>query len=122
MLALMTKSFARWAGNEKIADRSLWKAIREMESGLIEARLGSGLIKKRVARSGSGKSGGYRTIIAYRHAEVAIFLFGFAKSEQETMTPAELAYFRELAAVFLSKSDDEINAMIRDERLYEVRM
>ncbi|WP_425330086.1 type II toxin-antitoxin system RelE/ParE family toxin [Synechococcus elongatus] len=31
---------------------------------MYEADLGGGLFKKRVARAGGGKSGGYRTLIA----------------------------------------------------------
>jgi len=122
MLIVMTKPFARWARHEAISGQLLVKAIREIEAGFVDAHLGSGLIKKRVARPGGGKRGGYRTIIAFRHAEVAIFLFGFAKNEQATLDPAELAYFRELASVLLSKPLDEVREMIADDRLYEVRL
>jgi len=38
--------------------------VVEIQKGLIDARLGGGLIKKRVARSGHGKRGGYRVILA----------------------------------------------------------
>ncbi len=122
MRVFTTKSFARWARNERITQRSLLKAIGEVESGLIDAQLGSGLIKKRIARAGAGKRGGYRTIIAYRHAGISVFLFGFAKQEQETLTAPELLYFRELASVLLSKAVDELDAMVLDERLFEVRL
>ena len=48
---------------------------------LIDADVGSGLIKQRIARPGGGKSGGYRSILMFRSGERAIFVFGFAKSE-----------------------------------------
>jgi hypothetical protein len=38
-------------------------AIDRADRGLIDADLGGGLIKQRVARSGQGKTGGYRTIV-----------------------------------------------------------
>jgi len=59
-----TRSFARWVKREGLADRDLCDAVVEMQKGLIDARLGGGLIKKRVARSGHGKRGGYRVILA----------------------------------------------------------
>jgi hypothetical protein len=36
---------------------------------LVDADLGGGLIKQRVARKGKGKSGGYRMLVAYRVAD-----------------------------------------------------
>jgi hypothetical protein len=61
-----TKPFARFQRRERISDETLCTAIGDAEAGLIEADLGGGLIKQRVARTGSGKRGGYRTVIAYR--------------------------------------------------------
>ena len=58
--------FARWARKEHLTDRMLHDAANEIERGLVDARLGGFLLKKRVARPGGGKRGGYRTILAYR--------------------------------------------------------
>ena len=77
------KAFARFQRREGIADTVLSKAMVSVEKGIIDADLGGGLIKQRVARPGQGKRGGFRTIIAYRRGNRAIFLFGFAKSERE---------------------------------------
>ncbi len=65
MRVLKTHTFARFTRQEAMLDDALANAIRQAERGLIAAQLGGGLIKLRIARSGSGKSGGYRTIIAY---------------------------------------------------------
>jgi hypothetical protein len=65
------KYFWQWAKNEKISDHKLIKAINEIEAGLYEANLGSGLYKKRIAMAGKGKSGGYRTLIALKHNDKA---------------------------------------------------
>jgi len=54
-----TKWFARFARREEIADSSLLAAIGRAERGIIDADLGGGLIKQRVARKGRGRSGGY---------------------------------------------------------------
>jgi hypothetical protein len=52
------KAFARFQRKERISDASLVKAIRSAEDGLVDADLGGGLIKQRIARAGQGKSGG----------------------------------------------------------------
>jgi hypothetical protein len=41
-------------------------AIERAEEGLVDADLGGGVIKQRIARRGEGRSGGYRTIIAFK--------------------------------------------------------
>jgi hypothetical protein len=66
MQVFLTKWIARFARREKISSASLCEAIARAERGLIDADLGGGLIKQRVARAGKGRSGGYRTILAYR--------------------------------------------------------
>jgi hypothetical protein len=69
----LTKDFARFARRQGIADSALREAIKRAERGLIDANLGSGLIKQRVARPGQGRSGGYRTLIAFRSKERSFF-------------------------------------------------
>lgn len=72
------------------------------ERGLIDAHLGGGLIKQRVARRSQGRSGGFRTIIAYRTARRAVFLHGFAKSAKDNVSDDELDALRKAAAVVLA--------------------
>ena len=66
MQVFKTRWFARFARHELITDASLRQAIARAERGLIDADLGGGLIKQRVARKGQGRSGGYRVIVGYR--------------------------------------------------------
>ncbi len=82
--------FAKFASRDGISDATLVAAIDQANRGLIDADLGGGLIKQRVAREGGGKSGGYRTLVFFRHKERAIFAFGFAKSDKDNFTAAEL--------------------------------
>ncbi len=79
----MTKWMARFTRRERIDQSSLREAVSRAEQGQIDADLGGGVIKQRVARPGKGRSGGYRTIIAYRREGRAVLLYGFAKSERE---------------------------------------
>ena len=82
--------FAKFAAKEKISDATLADAVHRAESGLIDADLGSGLIKQRIARQGGGRSGGYRSILIFRSGERAIFVFAFAKSDKGNLTTSQL--------------------------------
>ena len=70
---------------------SLCEAVGRANRGLLDADLGGGVIKQRLARRGQGRSGGYRVLIAYRARVRSIFLYGFAKSERENIEEDELA-------------------------------
>ncbi len=121
MRVFKTRWFARFARQEKIADAGLLEAIARAERGLIDADLGGGLIKQRVARQGQGRSGGYRVIVAYRLRDRAIFFYGFAKSEMENITKDQLATAREFAAKWLPLSDAQIRQAITEGELQEIK-
>lgn len=112
--------FERFARKQQIDDSALSEAIERAERGLIDADLGGGVIKQRVARPGQGKSGGYRTIILYRHESRAFFVYGFAKSQQENISNEEAAAFKQAAQHILSLSDAHLTAMIEKGQFSEV--
>jgi len=114
------KAFVRFQRKERLSDASLIKAIDNAEQGLVDADLGSGLIKQRVARAGQGKSGGYRTLIAFRRGERAVFLFGFGKNERANIDDDELQEFRRLARAFLALTADQASALISADEWMEV--
>jgi hypothetical protein len=114
------KAFARFQRREGIADKVLSKAISGVEKGIIDADLGGGLIKQRVARPGQGKRGGFRTIIAYRRGDRAIFLFGFAKSERENLSHDELVQWQRIGRAYLGLDDEGLEAAIAADELMEV--
>jgi hypothetical protein len=95
------KSFVRFAKRERISDTALVAAVERADRGLIDADLGGGLIKQRVARPGQGRSGGFRTVIAYQARERAVFLYGFAKNERNNIAGHELEALRKIAALWL---------------------
>src|SRR5271156_6501844 len=103
-----TKWLARYARRERIADHSLREAIERAGRGLIDADLGGGLIKQRVARSGQGRSGGYRMIVAYRAGSRAVYLYAFAKNERENIDEDELLTFREIGASWLGADAQQL--------------
>lgn len=112
--------FAKFAGREGISDATLVAAIDLANRGLIDADLGGGLIKQRVAREGGGKSGGYRTLVFFRHEELAMFAFGFAKSDKANLNAAELRVYKQAAKIVLELTQAQIDTEVREERLFEV--
>jgi hypothetical protein len=115
-----TKWFARFARKEGISAEKLIAAVREAEEGLNDGELGGGLIKKRVARAGSGKRGGYRTIIVYRVKKRAVFVYGFAKNVTDNINDAELFEYRKLARIYLDFNDADIERALKIGELKEV--
>jgi hypothetical protein len=120
MRVFKTRWFARFARQERIANASLLEAIVRAERGLIDADLGGGLIKQRVARQGQGRSGGYRVIVAYRAKAKAVFLLGFAKSERENISLDELQFLRKLAGNWLAAGSAKIRTEIELGNLQEI--
>jgi len=115
-----TRWLGRFAKRERVTDTSLREAIDRAERGIIDADLGGGLIKQRVARPGQGRSGGYRMIVVYRTTDRAIFLYGFAKNERENIAPDELDDLRLIAADFLAADDAGFDRMVVEEDLQEI--
>jgi hypothetical protein len=115
-----TRSFARWVKREGLADRDLCDAVVEMQKGLIDARLGGGLIKKRVARSGRGKRGGYRVILASNLGDRWVFMFGFAKNERDNVDDDELRLMKRLASAFLEMDDRMLKQALTSGEILEI--
>ncbi len=69
---------------------------------MIDADLGGGLIKQRIARAGQGRSGGYRTLLAFRTEDLAVFLFGFSKSQMDNVADDELKDLQLIASQWLN--------------------
>jgi len=112
--------FERFARKERLDDAALVEAIERAERGLVDADLGGGVIKQRVARAGQGRSGGYRTLILFRQGDRAIFAFGFAKSRQENISQADLAVLRQAADEALGWSEDDMDRLVAAGALVEI--
>ena len=112
--------FNRWADKEKIQDSQLISAIGEIQSGLIDADLGGGMYKKRIAVQGQGKSSGYRTLLAYKSGKSVFFLYGFAKNRQDNISKSELRALKLLAKQLLGYGDPALDDLIAKRVLFEV--
>jgi len=115
-----TQWFSRFARRERIADARLVEAVRRAESGLVDADLGGGVIKQRVARPGRGRSGGYRVLMAFRPSDRAVFMLGFAKSGRDNVTPDELESLKRAAVLWFASDTVRIETAIAEGVLAEV--
>jgi len=100
---------------------TLKEAVLEIEKGLYEANLGSGLYKKRIAMRGKGKSGGYRTLIACKLQDRAFFLYGFAKSERANITDSEEKIYRKLSKDLLEMDMKSVEKLLKNGKFIEVK-
>lgn len=121
MRVFKTRVFVRFARKAKLGDKALSGAVSEVERGLINADLGGGVIKQRIARSGGGKSGGFRTIILFKVRTRAVFVYGFEKSDRDNIDDEELKEFRRLADKMLSYNDADIKTALAAGALIEVQ-
>jgi hypothetical protein len=122
MRTFKTKAFAKWAVGEGLGDEALATAVAEMERGLIDVRLGGQVVKKRVALPGRGKRGGARTLVAFRAAERAVFVYGFAKNERANINDLELKALKLLAKELLNYSAASLSKAMKAGELIEIEV
>jgi hypothetical protein len=107
-----TWEFQRWMRKTDLTNSALVRAVREMERGLIDADLGEGVLKKRVALPGRGKRGSVRTVVASNLGERWIFLNGYKKNEKGNITVDELHFYRAEAKTLLEWSNEQLEAAV----------
>jgi len=112
MLKLKTRWFHKWAKKNSISNTALLKTIESLINNLNVADLGGGLYKLRTPGTGKGKSGGFRTLVAYKESDKAIFVFGFSKAEKDNLDEDELKSFKKLAKDLLQISVKEYLRLI----------
>ena len=91
-----------------------------MEQGLIDANLGGGVVKKRLALPGRGKRGGARTLVATNKGDRWFFLFGFEKNERANITAEELEGLRVITRQLLGMTSEQLDEAVRDDSLQEI--
>lgn len=114
------RTFDRWARKEGLNNLSLCNAVNEMAAGLYDADLGGGLFKKRIAKPGKGKSGGFRTLIATNNEDRWFFIFGFSKNERSNIDSYEEEALKMLSKQLLAYTPDELEQAKNSNALIEV--
>ena len=122
MQAFKTKAFAKWASGEGLDDEALASAVAEMERGLVDARLGGQVVKKRVALPGRGKRGSTRTLVAFKQGDKAFFVYGFAKSERANVSDKELRALKLLAKELLDYTAPALAKAMQAGELIEIEV
>jgi hypothetical protein len=112
--------FSRFAHGQNISDAMLREAIARAERGQVDANLGGGVVKQRMARPGQGKSRGYRAIILLHERCRAFFVYGFAKSERDNISQDEEEQFKKMAKHVLGLSEDQLDILITKGQFEEV--
>ena len=116
----MTRQFSRWMRKTELAESALCLAVTEMSNGLIDADMGDGVLKKRVAMPGRGKSGSARTLLATNRASRWFVVFGFEKNERANVTGIEVEALQQLATDLLRLSPSQLDAHVGSDALKEI--
>jgi len=119
-MILKTRHFARWTRKSGLADSLLDEAVLEIGRGLLEADLGGGILKKRIALPGRGKRGSIRTLLATNRNDRWFFVFGFEKNKRANISDNELESLKKLAKHLLGLTAAQIMAAIEEGALVEV--
>lgn len=115
-----TRHFWRWMRKTELTDPALCAAVAEMQSGLVDADLGGGVFKKRIALPGRGKSASARTLLATNRSDRWFFVFGFEKNHRANVGANELEALQRYAADLLRLGSSELDVQIANEALKEI--
>jgi hypothetical protein len=115
-----TRHFSRWMRKSELTDTSLCLAVQEMSAGLVDADLGGGVLKKRVALPGRGKRGSARTLVATRSGGHWFFVFGFEKNERDNIDGKALEALQSLALDLFKLVGEELDVLVSNESLKEI--
>jgi len=122
MKILTTKWFNKWSKKSNLESHDLLEAIKNLEDGLSTSDLGNHLFKIRVKRKHSGKSSGFRTVVAYKEDDKAIFLYGFGKNERGNIDNSELQYFKKLGNDILALNNDQLKQFLEQKILFDIEV
>ena len=111
------KPFMRFARKFGASDQDLWDAAHEE----LDADLGGGVFKFRLAREGEGKSSGARSIVAMKKGQRIVMMFGFKKKNLSNIDDKELKGFKKLAKVYLGGSEQEMDSLVKAGELAEIK-
>jgi len=115
-----TRYFSNWQEKTELTDALLLNAVEEMERGLIDADLGGGVFKKRVALPNRGKSGSVRTLIATNKNNRWFFMLGFEKNQRDNISTSELKTLKGIASDLLKLTDDVLNNFVTIQKIKEI--
>ncbi len=116
----MIKQFHKWAQGNELSDSLLRKAVDEVEKGIVDAKLGGNLYKKRIATKGRGKSGSVRTLLVYAANQRTFFMFGFEKADRANISREEEKALKILGKEYLTFSDARLTTLLKEKMIFEI--
>ena len=120
MNVYLSKAFTRLARREGLTDVHICQAVAEMNTGLIDANLGAGLFKKRIAMPGQGKRGSWRALLGFHAGKKAFFLYLFPKNSRDNIEDDEIKALKRLTRYYLTLKPSEIKTALQCGELNEV--
>ncbi|RYG33038.1 type II toxin-antitoxin system RelE/ParE family toxin [bacterium] len=114
------EGFAKRARKARISNEALRDAVVSADSGLVDAYLGGELIKQRIAREGEGKSGGFRTVLAFRREDRAFFVHMFAKNDEANISSQDLEALKVYARTLLRLTEPDLARALDEGVLEEI--
>jgi hypothetical protein len=122
MRIFTTRAFSRLDVVGELSDADLILAVAEMNDGLWDANLGGQVYKKRVALAGRGKSGGARTLVAFKSGDKAFFMYGFAKNQRSNIVAKEKQALKRMAGELLEYGDKQLRQALGHGTLIEIEV
>lgn len=120
MNVYLSKAFTRLARREELTDVHICQAVAEMNAGLIDANLGAGLFKKRIAMPGQGKRGSWRALLGFQAGKKAFLLYLFPKNSRGNIEDDEMKALKRLTRYYLALKPSEIKTALQCGELNEV--
>jgi hypothetical protein len=110
---LKTAWFSKAARKARITDAEPYTAIRQVMLGQA-VDLGGGVFKKRLGKNL------YRSILVAKGGRYWVYEYLFAKKDQANIEDNELAKFRQLAKVYATLTEQQVNWLIEENSWVEI--
>lgn len=119
------KKFTNELKKSDLSDRLLCDTLADFlnvgSDGQKKYSLGAGLYKLRLAtKEGRGKSGGSRSILAFKKNSRVIWLHLFSKNEKGNISTNELKKLKILSDILLQLSEEDVAGLVSLGELCEV--
>ncbi|MFG5120247.1 type II toxin-antitoxin system RelE/ParE family toxin [Methylorubrum sp. POS3] len=114
MKIFTTSLFAKLVDKEGVSEADLMEAVDRAERGQIDGPIGKFLIKQRIARPGQGRARGFRSILAYRAGDFAVFLYLFPKSARANLTVHERTAYQDYAETLTRHTDADFARLVAE--------
>lgn len=125
MKHLKIKKFSSEAKRANLIDQILIDTLNEFfnlsREEQLKYSLSAGLYKLRIAtKEGRGKSGGSRSILAFKKDNGIYWLHLFSKNDKENVTTSELKKLKQLSDIMFTLTDEQVKNLVNLGELCEV--